>query len=77
MTALTDGDLLDAAGQAEDLFGSTCLTPGTAPTIRTLAALEPRTLAIMHGSSYNGDSAGALRALADDYVARLARAPVG
>jgi flavorubredoxin len=75
--ALTDGDLLDAAAQAEDMFGSTCLTPATAPTIRTLAALEPRTLAIMHGSSYNGDSAGALRALADDYDARLAAAPVG
>jgi flavorubredoxin len=75
--ALTDGDLLDAAAQAEDMFTSTCLTPGTAPTIRALAELEPRTLAIMHGSSYNGDSAGALRALADDYDRRLATAPVG
>jgi len=72
--ALTDGDLLDAASQAEDMFGATCLTPQTAPTIRRLAALEPRTLAIMHGSSYNGDGAKALLALADEYEHRLANA---
>jgi hypothetical protein len=72
--ALSTGDLLDAAGQAEDMFGSTCLTPNTAPTIRRLADLEPRTLAIMHGSSYAGDSAKALLALADDYERRLAAA---
>jgi flavorubredoxin len=72
--ALTSGDLLDAAAQAEDMFGATCLTPGTAPTIRALAALEPRTLAIMHGSSYEGDGAAALLALADDYDRRLAAA---
>ena len=72
--ALSTGDLLDAAGQAEDMFGSTCLTPNTAPTIRRLADLEPRTLAIMHGSSYAGDSAKALLALADDCERRLAAA---
>ena len=70
--ALTSGDLLDAAAQAEDMFGATCLTPGTAPTIRALAALQPRTLAIMHGSSYEGDGAAALLALADEYDRRLA-----
>ena len=72
--ALTSGDLLDAAAQAEDMFGATCLTPETAPTIRPLAELEPRTLAIMHGSSYEGDSAAALLALADEYDRRLAAA---
>jgi len=70
--ALSAGDLLDAAAQAEDMFGSTCLTPLTAPTIRRLAALEPRTLAVMHGSSYEGDCAKALLALADDYDRRVA-----
>jgi flavorubredoxin len=69
--ALTTGDLLDAAAQAEDAFGATCLTPHTAPTIRGLAELEPRTLALMHGSSYNGDGAKALLALADEYDRRL------
>jgi flavorubredoxin len=72
--ALTDGDLLDAAAMAEDAFGATCLTPNTAPTIRGLATLEPRTLALMHGSSYNGDGAKALLALADEYDRRLTAA---
>jgi len=67
----TDASVVEAAGQAEDAFGATCLTPQTAPTIRRLAALEPTTLAIMHGSSYSGDGAGVLLALADDYEARL------
>ena len=72
--AITTNDLLDAAAQAEDIFGATCLTPQTAPTIRRLAELEPTTLAIMHGSSYNGETAKALLALADDYDHRLANA---
>jgi flavorubredoxin len=72
--ALTDGDLLDAATQAEDMFGSTALTPQTAPTIRRLAELEPTTLAIMHGSSYRGDCDKALLALAEDYDRRLTEA---
>ena len=72
--AISTNDLLEAAGQAEDMFSATCLTPNTAPTIRRLAELEPRTLAIMHGSSYAGDSAKALLALADDYDRRLAEA---
>jgi flavorubredoxin len=68
---VTAGDLLDAAAQAEDMFGSTALTPNTAPTIRRLAELEPDTLAIMHGSSFNGDCSGALGALADEYDRRV------
>jgi flavorubredoxin len=69
--ALTDGDLLDAAAQTEDMFLSTCLTPQTAPTIRRLAELEPHALAVMHGSSFNGDCGKALLALADDYERRM------
>ncbi len=74
----SDPSIVEAASMAEDAFGATCLTPQTAATIRRLAALEPATLAIMHGSSYTGDGAGVLRALADDYDARLAAAtPTG
>ena len=72
--ALATTSLLEAAAQAEDMFGATCLTPNTAPTIRRLAELAPRTLAIMHGSSYEGDAAKALLDLADDYEHRLAGA---
>lgn len=69
--ALATTDLLDAAVQTENLFRATCLTPDTAPTIRRLADLAPATLAIMHGSSYAGDCAKALHALADDYEYRF------
>ncbi len=72
--ALTANDIVGAAGQAEDMFGATCLTPHTAPTIRRLAELSPSTLAIMHGSSYNGDCRAALLDAASDYETRHARA---
>jgi hypothetical protein len=40
-------------------------------TIRSLSNLAPHTLALMHGPSFTGDGAGALRALADDYDRRV------
>ena len=66
--------LIGPALEAEDLFGATALTANTAPTMRTLAGLGPRTLALMHGPAFVGDSAGALRDLADAYEARVTRA---
>ena len=72
--AVTSDDLLDAAAMAEDIFGATCLTPTTGPTIRRLAELAPTTLAIMHGSSFCGDCTGALHGLADAYDERLTAA---
>ena len=74
--ALTDGDVVGPASAAEDIFHSTCLTPKTAPTIRRLADLQPATLGIMHGASFTGDGGAALRAIADDYEARLQKAIV-
>ena len=38
--------------------------------IRRLAPLRPKTLALMHGPSYQGDGAAALNALADYYERR-------
>jgi len=72
--AVTSTDIVGPAAATEDAFRSTCLTPATAPTIRRLAALAPRTLALMHGSSFAGDTAGALNALADEYARRFAQA---
>ncbi len=40
-------------------------TPHTLPTLRRLAELQPRLLAVMHGSSYLGDGREALHGLAD------------
>lgn len=69
--ALTESDVVGPARAAEDMFGASALTPMTAPTIRRLSGLSARTLAIMHGSSFHGDGAAALNALADDCARRL------
>ncbi|HVY44121.1 MAG TPA: MBL fold metallo-hydrolase, partial [Hyphomicrobiaceae bacterium] len=69
--ALTNGDVVGPAIAAEDLFQYSCLNPGMGATIRGLAKLAPRTLALMHGPSFSGDGAAALRALADDYDRRV------
>jgi flavorubredoxin len=69
--ALTEGDIVGPAIAAEDLFRFSSLHPAMGATIRRLALLSPRTLAVMHGSSFAGDGAAALRALADDYDRRL------
>src|SRR5215831_16241643 len=42
--AVTSADIVGPAAAAEEAFRATCLTPSTAPTIRRLAALMPRTL---------------------------------
>jgi len=68
--ALTGGDVVGPAIAAEDLFKYSALAPGMGATIRGLSKLAPRTLALMHGPSFTGDGAAALRALADDYDRR-------
>jgi flavorubredoxin len=72
--ALTEHDITGPALAAEDVFRATCLTPATASTIRALADLEPRTLGLMHGPSYAGDCAQALRDLASAYEERFVAA---
>jgi flavorubredoxin len=69
--ALTERDIVGPAIAAEDMFRYSCLNPSMGTTIRELAKLAPRTLALMHGPSYSGDGAAALRALADDYDRRV------
>ena len=46
-------------------------TASTATTLRRLADLAPRTLALMHGPAFVGDCARTLRELADAYEARF------
>ena len=69
--ALTEADIVGPAIATEDRFKSSSLNPGMGATIRRLAELSPRTLALMHGPSFAGDGAAALRALADDYDRRI------
>ncbi|TMJ19082.1 MAG: MBL fold metallo-hydrolase [Alphaproteobacteria bacterium] len=68
--ALTTGDIVGPAAAAEDLFRFSSLHPEMGATIRRLAGLAPRTLALMHGPAYSGDGAAALLALAEDYDRR-------
>ena len=68
--ALTDGDIVGPAIAAEDMFQYSCLNPNMGATIRALAALSPKVLALMHGPSFAGDGGAALRALAADYDRR-------
>ena len=72
--ALTHGDIIDPAAAAEKQFGFTAVTPATSATIRRLAKLQPRTLAVMHGSSFSGDAAPVLESLAGFYDDLLQRA---
>jgi flavorubredoxin len=65
----TRDDIVHAATEAEDAFHSTSVGNATAPTIRKLAALEPKTLALMHGPTFFGDGAAALNSLADYFDA--------
>jgi flavorubredoxin len=69
--AITSSDIVGPALAAEDLFRFSSLHPSTGRTIRRLATLSPRMLALMHGPAFNGDCATALRALADDYDRRI------
>jgi len=66
-SALTSKDIVAPAKEAEAAFKATCLTPTTGTTIRSLAELEPSVLGVMHGSSFDGDCAAALRDLATVY----------
>jgi len=67
---LTESDVVGVAaaamraGAQGPLANDMPYTPYTDATLRRLAALEPRTLAIMHGSSYRGDGKRAVLALA-------------
>ncbi|MBF6347664.1 MBL fold metallo-hydrolase [Nocardia flavorosea] len=70
--ALTDTDLVGPATVAEDVFHPTSIGPAVPAALNRLADLEPTTLAVMHGSSYTGDCARALRDLADVYEERIA-----
>jgi flavorubredoxin len=72
---LTSTSIVDRAISAEELFQATSLGPRIAPTIRKLAELKPARLALMHGSSFEGDAASELCQLAD-YYEKAAMAPV-
>lgn len=73
--AITDTDVIDAAVAAEELFHQTSIGPAIPAAFRRLADLNPTTVAVMHGSSYNGDCPAMLRTLADVFEQRFGCGP--
>ena len=69
--AVTEDDLVDAAVEAESIFRYTSCLTATVAALRSLAALQPTTLAVMHGSCFRGDGARALSELADALYTRF------
>src|SRR3954447_21225134 len=65
--AVTTGDVVGPALEAEAMFHATCLAPHTAATLRGLGDLRPSTLGLMHGSPFQGDGGKALYDLATAY----------
>lgn len=72
--ATTESDVVGPAIAGEDFAGYSALNPAMGSTLRKLAELKPRTLAIMHGPAFTGDCAGALAALGADYDRRMMKA---
>ena len=62
--ALSAGDIVGPAIAAEQMFHAMTMSPNTGAVLERLAALKPKRLGLMHGPSFEGDGAAALRALA-------------
>jgi flavorubredoxin len=69
--AITEDDIIEPSIEAEELFRSTALAPDTAAVMRRLGDMSPKTLALMHGSSFSGDCTKALYDLASAYESRF------
>jgi len=69
--ALTEGDIVGPALALEKVLPFTAVSPDTVATLRKLAALAPRKLALMHGPSFSGDGGRALDAMANSYEGKL------
>lgn len=63
--AIARADIVGPALESENVWRSMSVTRETVPMIRRLAALEPKTLAIMHGASLDAGCPAALRAFAE------------
>jgi flavorubredoxin len=67
--AVTAADITGPALDFEARMRHFTVSAYVAPTLRRLAALNPRVLAAMHGPAYVGDGPAALAALAEHYDA--------
>jgi flavorubredoxin len=65
---LVETDIVGPAVASEKMFQAMSMSPNTGAVLERMAALNPKTLAVMHGSSYRGDGAKALRELAAELL---------
>lgn len=72
--ALTEGDIVGPALALEEVLPFTSASPDTVSALRKLAALSPRKLALMHGSSFSGEARIPLEAMASHYEDKLREA---
>jgi flavorubredoxin len=70
--AITTNDLVDPAIETEALLQSAPPGPAVPRSLRRLASYRPKVLAVLHGSSFNGDASAALQDLADAWELRFA-----
>lgn len=66
---VTESDITAPAIAMETMFRAMSLAANTGAVLQGLADLRPATLALMHGSSFRGDGAAALRTLASHCAA--------
>ncbi|MGH3814831.1 MAG: hypothetical protein ACRDUV_20695 [Pseudonocardiaceae bacterium] len=71
---VSDADLIAPALDFERRLKHLTVSAHLPPVLRTLAALQPRMLACMHGPAYNGDAVRTLQKLAAHYDAQLSAA---
>ena len=71
VSAVTGSDIVTPAIDGENRTRAISVTPGTVPALRRLAELRPKTLALMHGASFTGDTVAALGAFADHFDGQL------
>lgn len=75
--AVTTGYLIEAALEAEDVLRTAPPGDAVPRALEHLSELEPRTLAVMHGSSFEGDGGAALRELARAWPTQRSAPPEG
>jgi flavorubredoxin len=67
--------LVSTAIEAEAAFPASPPGPAVPDTLRQLAGLSPKVLAVMHGPSFDGDGGGLLQSLATGWEAGLGGIP--
>jgi flavorubredoxin len=69
LPALTETEVLGPSEAMRQAMGGVAIEKNTRALLDKLAATEPTTLALMHGSSYRGNGSALLKALADALLA--------